>query len=154
MYVKDRDLYTPLHAAAASGNVECAHILINSGTDIEAKNVYGNTPLHIACLNGSAHVIKELIANNVNLGKSLYRIVTQFYYQFIYLQIIKYCTCYNHNRSCKLSWTDRTAHCLSQYVRRSVFRDAYTKWVESKCAVGRWSYAITHDCDTWKIYAI
>lgn len=64
-------MYTPLHAAAASGNVECVHILIEAGGDIEAKNVYGNTPLHIACLNGCPLVIKELIANNVNLGESL-----------------------------------------------------------------------------------
>jgi len=69
-YVKDRDLYTPLHAAAASGNVECVRILIEAGGDIEAKNVYGNTPLHIACLNGYPPVIEELIANHVNLGKS------------------------------------------------------------------------------------
>lgn len=70
MYVKDRDLYTPLHAAAASGNVECVRILINAGADIEAKNVYGNTPLHIACLNGCPLVIKALMANHVNLGES------------------------------------------------------------------------------------
>lgn len=70
LYVKDRDLYTPLHAAAASGNVECVHILINAGADIEAKNVYGNTPLHIACLNGCPLVIKALMANHVNLGES------------------------------------------------------------------------------------
>lgn len=68
-YVKDRDFYTPLHAATASGNVECMHILINAGADIEARNEYGNTPLHIACLNGHADAVKELIANAVNIGK-------------------------------------------------------------------------------------
>lgn len=67
-HVKDRDLYTPLHAAAASGNVECMHTLIKAGADIEAKNVYGNTPLHIACLNGYSQAVTELIANNINLG--------------------------------------------------------------------------------------
>lgn len=71
VYTQDRDLYTPLHAAAASGNVDCVHILIEAGGDIEAKNVYGNTPLHIACLNGCPLVIKELIANRINLGGSL-----------------------------------------------------------------------------------
>lgn len=69
LYVKDRDLYTPLHAAAASGNIECVHTLINAGADIEAKNVYGNTPLHIACLNGCPLVIKALMSH-VNLGES------------------------------------------------------------------------------------
>lgn len=66
--VKDRDLYTPLHAAAASGNVECMHALIKGGADIESKNVYGNTPLHIACLNGHVDAVSELIVNGVNIG--------------------------------------------------------------------------------------
>lgn len=78
--LKDRDLYTPLHAAAASGNVECMHTLINAGADIEAKNVYGNTALHIACLNGFSHAVTELIANGVNLGRffSLFFVLTGF----------------------------------------------------------------------------
>lgn len=71
LYVKDRDLYTPLHAAAASGSIECMQILISAGADIEAQNGYGNTPLHIACLNGHADAVKELITNGVNIGKMI-----------------------------------------------------------------------------------
>lgn len=47
------------------------HTLIKSGADIEAKNVYGNTPLHIACLNGHADAVTELIANAANVGEIL-----------------------------------------------------------------------------------
>lgn len=68
LYVKERNLYTPLHAAAASGNIECMRTLIKAGADIEAKNAYGNTPLHIACLNGYSQAVTEFITNNVILG--------------------------------------------------------------------------------------
>lgn len=89
--IKDRDLYTPLHAAAASGNVECMHTLIKSGADIEAKNVYGNTPLHIACLNGHADAVTELIANAANVGK----IILNFENIFIYDKLSKSFLFYN-----------------------------------------------------------
>lgn len=44
------------------------HALIKGGADIESKNVYGNTPLHIACLNGHVDAVSELIVNGVNIG--------------------------------------------------------------------------------------
>lgn len=78
-YIKDRDLYTPLHAAAAAGCLSCVHILIKSGADIEAKNVYGNTPLHIACLNGCSNVVTELMANGVNLGLLSFEFLIEIY---------------------------------------------------------------------------
>lgn len=86
--LKDRDLYTPLHAAAASGNVECMHTLIKAGADIEAKNVYGNTALHIACLNGYAHAVTELITNNVNLG--MFSIFLSLFLVVLYCRILPY----------------------------------------------------------------
>lgn len=65
---KDRELYTPLHAAVASGKVNCIRMIIAAGADIEAKNVDGNTPLHIACFNGHANAVTELLNNNANIG--------------------------------------------------------------------------------------
>lgn len=63
---------TPLHAAAASGNVLVANTLIEVGADPDARNIFGNTPLHIACLNGHVNLCQELIyckaaINAVNL---------------------------------------------------------------------------------------
>lgn len=77
-------MYTPLHAAAASGNVECMHILIKSGADIEAKNVYGNTPLHIACLNGHADAVTVLIVNAANVGKMILEFVRKIFISNFY----------------------------------------------------------------------
>lgn len=45
-------LYTPLHAAAASGNTSVAQLLLESGAEVDARNAHGNSPLHTACLNG------------------------------------------------------------------------------------------------------
>lgn len=47
------------------------HTLIEFGADIEAKNVYGNTPLHIACLNGNADAVEELMSNAANVGEMI-----------------------------------------------------------------------------------
>lgn len=77
-------MYTPLRAAAASGNVECMHILIKSGADIEAKNVYGNTPLHIACLNGHADAVTVLIVNAANVGKMILEFVRKIFISNFY----------------------------------------------------------------------
>lgn len=59
-------MYTPLHAAVAAGKTECMRVLIEAGADCEAKNVYGNTPLHIACLNGHAEAVKGLLEHDIN----------------------------------------------------------------------------------------
>lgn len=54
-------LCTPLHAAAASGNNLVAEILLEVGADIDARTSYGNSPLHIACLNGHVKMCVELM---------------------------------------------------------------------------------------------
>lgn len=36
-------------------------LLLNAGADRDAQNTYGNTPLHIACLNGQQLVCQDLI---------------------------------------------------------------------------------------------
>lgn len=48
---KSIDGATPLHRAAEIGSVACADILLEYGTDINAKNVAGETPFHVAALN-------------------------------------------------------------------------------------------------------
>ena len=40
---------TPLHNAAASGNAQAIAILVAAGANIEARDEYGRTALHLAC---------------------------------------------------------------------------------------------------------
>jgi hypothetical protein len=66
-------LYTPLHAAAASGSVGVALILMESGAEVDARNSYGNTPLHIACLNGHSSLCSELAYCGADINALNYR---------------------------------------------------------------------------------
>ena len=43
---------TLLSEAARKNKIECFRALIELGADVNAVTAYGNTPLHIACLNG------------------------------------------------------------------------------------------------------
>jgi len=45
---EERYLYTPLHIAAMKGNFSVAELLISRRADVNAKDSYGNTPLHNA----------------------------------------------------------------------------------------------------------
>lgn len=36
-------------------------LLLNSGAEVNAQNSYGNTPLHVACLNGHLRCCEELV---------------------------------------------------------------------------------------------
>ena len=66
-------LYTPLHAAAASGSVNVAQILLESGAEADSRNSYGNTPLHIACLNGHSSVCSELTYYGADINALNYK---------------------------------------------------------------------------------
>jgi ankyrin repeat protein len=66
-------LYTPLHAAAASGSVNVVQILLESGAEVDAQNSYGNTPLHIACLNGHSNMCSELTYYGADINALNYR---------------------------------------------------------------------------------
>jgi serine/threonine-protein phosphatase 6 regulatory ankyrin repeat subunit B len=55
-------MYTPLHAASASGQVSVVKLLLELGVEFDAVNIHGNTALHIACLNGQDVVVSELLS--------------------------------------------------------------------------------------------
>jgi len=40
--------WTPLHLAAENDQVECAHLLLETGADPDPKDEYGQTPLFLA----------------------------------------------------------------------------------------------------------
>lgn len=48
-------------------------LLLSSGADAGVQNAYGNTPLHVACLNGHLPICQELIVYNADIEASNYR---------------------------------------------------------------------------------
>ena len=52
---------TPLHCAAANGNLAVFKILSKNAKDMNPKANNGSTPLHEACFNGNRLIFKYLI---------------------------------------------------------------------------------------------
>ena len=55
-------MMTPLHAASASGHLAVIQHLLESGADASAVDMEGNTPVHVACLNGQDVVLAAILA--------------------------------------------------------------------------------------------
>jgi ankyrin repeat protein len=55
--------FTPLHRAAALGEVEYVDMLIANGAVVDSQNpVLGGTPLHFAALSGNVSTVRALLA--------------------------------------------------------------------------------------------
>lgn len=61
-------MYTPLHAASASGQVSVVNLLLDLGVEVDAVNGIGNTSLHVACLNGQDIVVNKLLDNGATVN--------------------------------------------------------------------------------------
>jgi len=59
-------MFTPLHAACASGQLEVVRTLVDRGVDLACVTVHGNNPLHIACVNGQDLILRELLNNSTS----------------------------------------------------------------------------------------
>ena len=55
-------MMTPLHAASASGHLAVVQHLLDSGADTSVVDMEGNTPVHVACLNGQDVVLAAILA--------------------------------------------------------------------------------------------
>lgn len=66
-------MYTPLHAAASSGQMTVVKFLLEYQVEVDAVNVHGNTALHIACLNGQDPVVTELLQFGASINSVNHR---------------------------------------------------------------------------------
>ena len=57
-----------IHEAAAEGNIEVVKQHLAAGTDVNAKNEWGGTPLHFAALGGRKEVAELLIAKGADVN--------------------------------------------------------------------------------------
>ena len=69
-YIFSRQMYTPLHASSSSGQINVVKLLLEMAVELDVVNSYGNTSLHIACLNGQDVVVSELVAYGAGLNTS------------------------------------------------------------------------------------
>lgn len=53
-------LQTPLHLAVITDQAEIAEHLLKAGCDLDVRDFRGNTPLHIACQQGSLRSVSVL----------------------------------------------------------------------------------------------
>lgn len=68
---KSIDGATPLHRAAEIGSISCADVLLDFKADINAVNLVGETPFHVAALNQhiefGRHLLDKKAVNNCGL---------------------------------------------------------------------------------------
>lgn len=58
---------TPLHRAAQEGNAEVAELLIQAGTDVDAKQDKGKSALQLALTHNHTWITEILIKELINL---------------------------------------------------------------------------------------
>lgn len=59
----------PIWHAAAVGALEAAVTLIKHGSDVNKGDLYGKTPLHIACLEGHVEMVKLLVSHGADVNR-------------------------------------------------------------------------------------
>ena len=57
-----------IHQAAKDGNIKAVKQHLAAGTDVNAKNKVGQTPLHLAVANDHKEIIELLIAKDADLN--------------------------------------------------------------------------------------
>ena len=59
---------TALHAAASCGHAQAVLVLISLGSDLEARNLYRDTPLHEGCAAGQTEAALALLRQGAPVG--------------------------------------------------------------------------------------
>lgn len=77
-FVFCQQMYTPLHASSASGQVSVIKLLLELGVEVDAVNVLGNTALHVSCLNGQDVVVSELLSYGASINALNHRGMVRF----------------------------------------------------------------------------
>ena len=57
-----------IHKAASGGNIEAVKQHLTAGTDVNAKNKIGSTPLNYAALKGHGEIVELLIAEGADVN--------------------------------------------------------------------------------------
>ena len=65
---KSDDVTTPLHQAAAKGDVNQVQALLSQGADVDARDLGGRTPLHVAARDGHKDIVSLLLDNGANIN--------------------------------------------------------------------------------------
>ena len=62
-----------IYDAATVGNIEVVKQHLTAGTDVNVKDRFGETPLHVAALGGHKEVLQLLITNGADVNVSTLR---------------------------------------------------------------------------------
>ena len=67
--IEDSDRRTPLHSAIVKGSrsYECVRLLLDNGADVNHRDRFGYSPLHIAALNEYSYCANLLLANGADI---------------------------------------------------------------------------------------
>jgi len=68
LYKKSSLLSTSLHFAVIGGNAETISYIINSGVNINSRNLYGETPLLWCCKEGNLEIAKVLVEHGAKIN--------------------------------------------------------------------------------------
>ncbi|XP_060080735.1 serine/threonine-protein kinase TNNI3K-like [Ylistrum balloti] len=60
--VTDDEQHRPIHFCCKSGHLAVLYYLLENKAEPHARNIYGDTPLHLACYNAKVEVVKQLVA--------------------------------------------------------------------------------------------
>ena len=67
---KSEACWTALHRAACGSHTNVARILVDAGWSLEARNMIGGTPLHMAAVTGKLETVKYLHKSSPNADSS------------------------------------------------------------------------------------